>query len=119
MDLTFDSFWQLYPRKQDKKKARTAFSRLTMKKKRFAIEDKPQERYKNTEKQFIPLPTTYIHGERWEDEIIKQEATIKFPVPGSHDWVKFAAGRGIGTIPGESQFHFENRVKTEVLNAKA
>ncbi len=116
MDLTFDSFWQLYPRKDDKKKARIAFNRLSKKHQRKAIEDNPMERYKHRLREHIPLPTTYIHGERWEDEIIKQEATIKFPVSGSDDWVKFAAGRGIGTIPGESQFHFENRVKTEVLN---
>ncbi len=117
MELTFDNFWVHYPRKQAKKRARIAFCRLTMKKKRLAIEDNPDKRYKGTDKQFIPLATTYIHGERWEDEIIKPYTTFRFPVPGAQDaWLKLAKEKGVPTIPGESQFHFENRVRTCVLN---
>lgn len=63
----FDLFWDNYPRKQDKKKSRVAFKRLNKSQKQLAIDD-CKTRYANTEKQFIPLATTYIHGERWEDE---------------------------------------------------
>lgn len=63
----FDLFWDNYPRKQDKKKSRVAFKRLNKSQKQLAIDD-CKTRYANTEKQFIPLATTYIRGERWEDE---------------------------------------------------
>lgn len=63
----FDEFWSLYPRKDSKKKAQSAWRSLTKEKKQKAIAD-IKTRYKNTEKRFIPLPTTYLHGERWNDE---------------------------------------------------
>jgi len=64
-------FWSAYPRKDNKKKAHTAFKRLPQYKRRKAIEDAPK-RYKDVERRFVPLPTTYIHGERWDDELPKQ-----------------------------------------------
>ncbi|MFW9963990.1 MAG: hypothetical protein ACFFCX_10525 [Candidatus Sifarchaeia archaeon] len=64
----FLSFWNVYPKKSDKKKAETAFNRLTKEKQDKATKD-CQVRYVETDKQYIPLATTYIHGERWEDEI--------------------------------------------------
>jgi hypothetical protein len=64
----FIAFWNRYPKKVDKKKARAAFNRLTEEKKQKATED-CAIRYSETDKQFIPNPTTYIHGERWEDEV--------------------------------------------------
>jgi len=32
-------------------------------------------RYKNTERQFIPLPATYLNGERWDDELDTKPAS--------------------------------------------
>lgn len=63
----FDEFWKLYPKKEDKKKARQAWKNLTKEKQRKAMKD-ISTRYQDTNKKFIPLPTTYLHGERWEDE---------------------------------------------------
>lgn len=64
---SFDTFWYAYPKKQNKKKAQTAFNRLSEKKKLAAIED-IKTRYQDTEHQFIPYASTYLNGERWEDE---------------------------------------------------
>ena len=72
-DLLFDRFWEAYPRKQAKKDARRAFlaarvddhllhqmlSALVWQK------DQPQWSREGT---FIPLPATWIRGERWQDE---------------------------------------------------
>lgn len=63
----FDSFWQNYPKKSDKKKAETAFNRLPKTKKQLAIID-CKTRYSGTDKKYIPLATTYINGHRWDDE---------------------------------------------------
>lgn len=66
-NMRFDEFWSLYPKKVDKKKASTAWGRLTESQQDAAISD-IKTRYSDTDKRFIPNPTTYIHGERWEDE---------------------------------------------------
>jgi len=63
----FDTFWLGYPRKQDKKKSRCAFYNLSKRNQKAATEDSIV-RFSDTDKQFIPLPTTYLHGERWNDE---------------------------------------------------
>lgn len=109
----FLEFWENYPRKQDKKKAERAFNNLTEEKKRLAMKD-CLLRYKDTDKRYIPLATTYIHGERWEDEIIKTpiEDKVKFPPRGNCDaWVSFASRYGINTKAGESLNEFEMRVR--------
>ena len=64
----FISFWENYPKKSDRKKAQAAFNRLSNEKKELAIND-CKTRYMQTDKKFIPLATTYIHGERWDDEV--------------------------------------------------
>jgi len=71
-DIAFDEFWAAYPRKQDKKKARAKWGRLSLSVKQTILDD-IQTRFQGIEKRFIPMPTTYINGERWEDEIIKPE----------------------------------------------
>jgi hypothetical protein len=64
----FDEFWNGYPKKDNKKKSRTAFEYLSLDKQEKAIADS-KVRYNGTAKQYIPLATTYCHGERWNDEI--------------------------------------------------
>jgi hypothetical protein len=63
----FCEFWNLYPKKDNKSKSETAWNNLTNGKKELAMQD-IATRYVNTEKRFVPLATTYIHGERWNDE---------------------------------------------------
>ena len=64
---SFDAFWSLYPKKVDKKKALVAWRKLSMAKQQQAIAD-IETRYQGIKKQFTPNPTTYINGERWDDE---------------------------------------------------
>ena len=69
----FEEFWKLYPKKRDKKKARDKYVRLLKKK---DIHEQILEGLKGhlplwdeLEEQFIPYPTTWLNGERWNDEI--------------------------------------------------
>lgn len=66
-DDDFIVFWKTYPRKDDKKKASVSWRRLSKTKKEKALAD-AKLRYSGTEKKYIPLATTYIDGERWDDE---------------------------------------------------
>lgn len=70
----FEDFWSCYPKKVNKKKSAVAFSRLSMTKQQAAIADLKSGRYHETEKRFVPDPTTYIHGERWSDERMAHDA---------------------------------------------
>lgn len=63
----FDIFWRGYPKKQGKKKARSAFNRLSKKNQLAAIADS-STRFQATEVQYIPMPTSYLNGERWSDQ---------------------------------------------------
>lgn len=82
-------FWEGYPKKQDKKKAHKSFSKLKkwlLPKILNAIEE-----FKKTDgwqKGFIPMPTTFINGERWEDIIstsIPKDGIQKISTSGEAD----------------------------------
>lgn len=73
-EALFDQFWAAYPRKDDKKNAKRAFLRLkptqeTLGKMLAAIQkQKTSRQWMDAGGQFIPLPTTWLHGERWMDQ---------------------------------------------------
>lgn len=82
-------FWEAYPKKQDKKKAYKSFSRLKkglLPKILASIAE-----FKKTDswqKGFIPMPTTFINGERWEDIIsisIPKDGIQKISTSGEAD----------------------------------
>jgi hypothetical protein len=66
---TFDSWWAKYPKKQGKKQALKKFMGLSADKLSDCLEDDLSVRYGKTEYQFIPNPSTYLNGERWDDEL--------------------------------------------------
>lgn len=69
-EWSFDLFWSKYPSKKDKKKAMQKFNKMNEEKRRLAIEwiDKLKES-DSWKRWFIPMPTTYLNGERREDEV--------------------------------------------------
>ena len=73
-DDLFARFWSLYPRKQDKAKAREAFGKIAPDEQLLAtmlaaIETQKQSpQWTRDGGQYIPLATTWLHGQRWEDE---------------------------------------------------
>ncbi len=71
----FNHWWGVYPKKTAKPAALKAFKSKTknMAKDGFMefvdlISNDSQKRYKETEKQFIPNPSTYLNQERYNDE---------------------------------------------------
>lgn len=67
-----DQFWAAYPRKENAKKAKALLASLIKKnpdKEHWGrvIYD-VSTRFKGSEKKYIPHATTYLNGERWNDE---------------------------------------------------
>jgi len=74
MDKAFDVFWQEYPRKDGKTYALKTWKKLKPShdlavhiikdvRKRTVMD------YSKRERQFIPMPSSYLNGRRWEDEL--------------------------------------------------
>ena len=75
--LDFETFWNLYIKKKGTKQAKDKFLKLPQK-----DVDKILLTVKSfvgsiKDKQFQPLPTSYLNGERWNDEI-SEVKNIKF-----------------------------------------
>lgn len=70
-DDEFDSFWEIYPRKAEKKKAFTSFKNIKKKEIEKVIQGtKGYASYiqkEGTAKRYIKLPTTFLNGESWND----------------------------------------------------
>lgn len=70
-DDRFEEFWAVYPRHENKRKARAAWARVTRANRELAIGVATiMGELVSTgqhERRYVPHPTTFIHGERWED----------------------------------------------------
>ena len=70
----FDVFWRAYPRKVGPAAAKKAFAKLKvteelLSKMLHAIEVQKRYTWKDKDPQYIPHPSSWLNGERWEDEI--------------------------------------------------
>lgn len=77
----FDEFWSLYPKKVEKKKAMAVFIKINPDDDLFStmIEAiKKQKQSDQWQRGFVPNPTTWLNGERWNDDLPK--AKTKKPV---------------------------------------
>lgn len=66
----FDRFWDAYPRKEGKQKARAAFEKadVSIDVLLEAIDrQKRTNQWRKDNGQFIPHPATWLNGKRWED----------------------------------------------------
>lgn len=96
--MTFDDFWALYPKREAKKDARKAWMQLnpTAEVERQIVAalawQVESEQWTKDDGQYIPLPATYLRGERYLDErrtgvdrrarsIEQQRATWAFQCP--------------------------------------
>ena len=68
----FNEFWNYYPRKQNKGKAMDAWTKMGCEKDVEliiqAIQSQNKTVFRDKEIQFIPLASSWINGERWDDE---------------------------------------------------
>lgn len=75
----FDSFWKAYPRKSNKGFAKKVFDKLKvdqdlLNKMLQALAVQTRTVWKDKDQQYIPHPSTWLNGERWEDEITVDQA---------------------------------------------
>ena len=77
IEHTFSLFWDLYPKKANKKNSKAKFSKLSKKDQLSAIEFLKKKPFAGTDTQYVPHPTTFINGARWEDEITANNSTTK------------------------------------------
>lgn len=77
----FDEWWDTYPRKVEKYKAATLFPKIRLEVEFDVLIEatkKYAEAVKDKEKKFIPHPTTWLNGRRWNDPIeAPQENNMK------------------------------------------
>lgn len=92
--MTFDEFWTLYPRKTAKIKAREKWDKIKpddnicdLIRFNLRIRTSPGGEWYNYDKKFIPHPATYLHQERWDDEIISSRASLYDDLV-CRDWIK-------------------------------
>ena len=79
----FETFWNAYPRKEGKQKARAAFAKITEPVEILldAIEDhKKSAQWEKDGGQFIPHAATWLNGKRWLDQMVPA-TKVKSAVP--------------------------------------
>lgn len=73
-DESFGVFWLAYPRKVSKDRARREWKRLKpdwpLVQKILAALEAQKKQTSWRDLQFVPYPSTWLHGRRWEDEVI-------------------------------------------------
>jgi hypothetical protein len=97
IESDFDIFWSYYPRKEGKAAAIKAWARQNGKRPSIEIitahieERKKSEQWTKDNGQFIPLPTTFINQERWNDELQSAaSSTPSYMKPYSYEELKNA-----------------------------
>jgi hypothetical protein len=81
--LNFNDFYTLYPRKMGRKDAEKAWNRLTPVQQAECLEAMPNYlkywKIKETAKDYIPYPASFLNAERWTDEIDIEPIQSKKP----------------------------------------
>ena len=78
----FPKFWKLYPRKVGKDKAEKAWAKIKVTQELFTLMTEALAKQVLTPEwlkergQFIPHPSTWLNGKRWEDEIPDVPANV-------------------------------------------
>ena len=90
----FDTFWQAYPKKRSKQKAKQIWSKLNPDAVLFekimgaVITQAKSDDWQKEGGRYVPLPTTWLNGHRWEDEIDTEQVQ-------SSSELKLVAGRRV------------------------
>lgn len=118
----FEQFWSKYPRKMAKRHAEKAFNKLPSDEQELALEAISQHieywRIKQTEKEFIPHPATWLNQARYFDEL---DMTPKKPNKPALPWysteqLTFDKARELGMTarPGEDMGQFRSRIAQKI-----
>ena len=74
INVSFEKFWNLYDKKEDRIKCERKWNNLTNKEREECIERLPDYVNSTPDKQFRKNPATYLNNKSWENEIIKPNA---------------------------------------------
>jgi hypothetical protein len=114
----FDTFWAAYPWKAAKKDARKAWEQSAQVRPSIeailtAISAAKESR--QWREGFVPLPATWLRGERWDDE---HEITIINPIKKQETWwtsdaatEAYGNSKGCQARPGETMQNYRERLK--------
>ena len=103
----FNEFWAVYPRKKGKGQARRAFEKALEKTDLETIIAGVEayiEHEDMSDPQFVAHPSTWLNGERWEDEHVEARVVPRSPYVGSErEWVQemHEMGEHFECRPGE------------------
>lgn len=96
----FEAFWAVYPRQAAEARARRAWSRLNpsqdlQRQILAAVAAQTRtEGWKRENGRFVPLPSTWLHGERWRDSVCEDAPAAWWE---SSEGIK-AKGQGLGLV---------------------
>jgi hypothetical protein len=88
----FEGIWEIYPRKEKKKRAADSFMKIAPEEEVFnrmvtAIEKQKKSRqWTKDEGQFIPMLSTWLNNQQWEDEGIKAPAAVNIDNEATKAW---------------------------------
>lgn len=93
-DSKFTQFWKAYPRKTNKSFAERVFAKLKVDQQMLdkmlqAIALQNRTVWKDKDQQYIPHPSTWLNGQRWEDEV----STFVKPLTQAERATNLALGR--------------------------
>ena len=120
--MTFEQFWQQYPKKVGKLTAKRSWEKLSQENQQKALEAIVEHRKywsaKGTDWEFIPHASTWLNQERFEDElVIEQKENKRPPLPWyASDELTLAKGRELGLNPyaGETFAQFRARLSSKI-----
>jgi len=101
----FEEWWKGYPTKVKKKEARKKWKAKRLSEKADMLIADVANRVANDDqwmRGFVPHPTTYLNGERWNDELTMPE--------GRQTTEAAAVEHGLTQDPGESDEKFKQRI---------
>ena len=118
--MTFNDFYNQYPRKMARKDAEKAWNRLTPIQQAECLEAMPNYlkywKIKETAKDFIPYPATFLNQERWTDDI-DIEPTKKPALPFyATEELTMQKAQEIGIVPyaGEGWAALRMRISNKI-----
>ena len=120
--MTFENFWQQYPKKVGKLTAKRSWEKLSQENQQKALEAIVEHRKywtaKGTDWEFIPHASTWLNQERFEDElVIEQKENKRPPLPWyASDELTLAKGKELGLNPyvGETFAQFRARLSSKI-----
>ena len=73
----FETFWEMYGKKRDRKKSEVAYARITEKERAKIKEHLPRYVESTPDVMYRKNPLTYIHGACWNDEIATKQSNTQ------------------------------------------